>query len=167
MSDKPDFKNLRKLLKFIKSLPADYTHFDMSHFFYQAGKDYPKWVDFTPVNDREIYNSCGTVACLLGHGPAAGIKIKQGEYWEEYGNRVFNVDTYCWDSWADFLFGPDWAEYDEYEDVLNGPTLQDAIARLTYGVKFEKVPSIFGEDSLLNVQRSLNEMLESGVWREI
>lgn len=72
--------------------------------------------------------NCGTVACALGHAPAAGIKPHEDEFlwstpwgkekpepvgfsWYAYGRRVFGVDNEDFDNFS-FLFAGTWDLYD-------------------------------------------------------
>jgi hypothetical protein len=71
----------------------------------------------------EFLLNCGTVACAAGHGPAAGIPFKSGEFelgidndwgninWNRYITRAFGVElTFVFD----FLFGSKWRIYDNH-----------------------------------------------------
>ena len=93
--------NLQKLADYLETLPQNYSCFDMS--------DYTDFADF-PAEATTI--SCGTAACLVGHGPAAGIAVmSKEETWEHYAKRVFgayagrahNNDVLHW------LFSPEWS----------------------------------------------------------
>lgn len=80
--------------------------------------------DVWNVTKRD-YNSCGTVACALGHGPAAGItpKVTTSWFdtsWGQYGSEEFGVDDSS-AAWY-WLFGPDWEKADN--------TPQGAAARI-------------------------------------
>lgn len=43
-------------------------------------------------------SECGSVGCLVGHGPLAGIKSMPGEFWRDYSHRVFlsSRDEWNW-----------------------------------------------------------------------
>jgi hypothetical protein len=60
--------NLQKLASYLLALPADYDHFDMSSYLEHNG------VQKDPQDYAIICAPCGTVACAVGHGPAAGIE---------------------------------------------------------------------------------------------
>lgn len=82
-------KNFKKLSSYLRTLPEDYEHFDMGVFFDRPGVLYVNYdspSDITP----EMYNQCGTVACAVGHGPAAGITGFDG-YWSEYAEEAFGA----------------------------------------------------------------------------
>jgi len=102
--------NLKKLAIYLLSLPKDYTHFDMGVFygddrgFYQDGVLDP--ADLKP----EFYEHCHTIACAVGHGPAAGIKAKATEVWKEYIKRAFGILTGS-DEWY-WLFSEGWGRTD-------------------------------------------------------
>lgn len=94
-------KNLLKLADYLDKLPDDYVHFDMSDFF-NDGESCPF------PEGANIKNICGTVACAVGHGPAAGIEALKGEGWFGYSSRVFTGDIYEW-RWC---FCDDWQHVD-------------------------------------------------------
>lgn len=73
--------NLDKLATYLEALPADYAHFGMNN--YHTGSD--------PLQPAE----CGTVACAVGHGPAAGVALSEDEIdwdgqpsWDDYSARA-------------------------------------------------------------------------------
>jgi len=88
--------NLEKLLKFLKSLPADYDKLDMS-----------MWAE----NDEEAAyatpeNPCRSRASLVCYGPSAGIPLPKRSFykdgsanWSEYASKAFPSKD------GDFLFG--------------------------------------------------------------
>lgn len=90
--------NLEKLAAYLEALPADYRHFDMSSYFLIEGRG-TVYADY-------YAGRCGTVACAVGHGPAAGIpSLVSDEYWTEYADRVFDLTeeefTWCFDgAWS-------------------------------------------------------------------
>lgn len=50
-------------------------------------------------------NACGSVCCLAGNGPIAGVKPRRAEEWFAYTLRVFGVDVGAGDSPAGRLWG--------------------------------------------------------------
>ena len=102
-------KNLRKLAKYLEKLPASYPHFSM--FDYVS--------DGTQPQEAHEFE-CGTVACAVGHGPAAGIKPKKEEGWCEYEDRVFALAKSEWD----WCFASEWRITDN--------TPQGAAKRILY-----------------------------------
>lgn len=69
--------NLARLATYLESLPSDYANFDMGVFAHREGYD----ID-TPC---EMTYECGTVACAVGHAPAAGIPAEIHDCsWSEY-----------------------------------------------------------------------------------
>ena len=106
--DEERVANLRKLADYLSALPADGpTKFDMYAFF----KDESEYLD--PVDAKQAINHCGTVACAIGHGPAAGIKPAEDcNDWLDYAKDMFighgapSANAYLW------LFGSDWTEID-------------------------------------------------------
>ena len=80
-------RNLAKLALYIHSLPEDYSGFNMEHFFrYPSDSIRQAFQPCRVVGDKI---TCGTSACLAGHGPSAGIPFENGEDWLGYVNRVF------------------------------------------------------------------------------
>lgn len=115
--------NLKKLGDYLVSLPIDYLHFGMETFFYDPTQstDYFGWSLKPPEDDSaEMQNSlmltgkeipCGTIACAIGHGPAAGIAFtKDDVFWSDYSERVFGLEA---DGEAhEWLFGGWWHDID-------------------------------------------------------
>jgi hypothetical protein len=124
-------ENLRKLATHLENLPKDYEHFDMGVYFDHNGSNHTH-EGFNP-------NTCGTVACAVGHGPAAGIPVDVEEfyddgkriYWNEYGIRSF-ADDY---NEYKFMFSGAWAYVDD--------TPHGAAARIRYVLDENPVPDIF------------------------
>lgn len=78
--------NLEKLAAYVEQLPADYPYFDMRTF----GVD--------RYQDGDV---CGTVACFIGHGPAAGV-----QKWHERGGFM------GWGEYLDVRFTGNIAQQD-------------------------------------------------------
>ena len=68
-------------------------------------------VDIEIENVRAAYNEGGTVACAVGQGPKAGIRISKydGSWWD-YAYRVFGVDSN--DGPFEWMFGGFWTDID-------------------------------------------------------
>lgn len=102
--------NLAKLADFLDALPDNYAHFRMANYFgkYYEDDEHP-YPDAEPseVDPARLIN-CGTCACAVGHGIAAGIEAMRGENWHEYERRAFGVSVRDpnFEAW-DFMFGPD------------------------------------------------------------
>ena len=77
--------NLAKLADYLDALPDDYERFDMDDFHDSASLD-------EVIAGRPI--SCGSAACAIGHGPAAGIRRHSSDMgcWFDYAIRVFGTD---------------------------------------------------------------------------
>jgi hypothetical protein len=78
----------------------------------------------------EVYATCGTTACAVGHGVLAGIPALPDENWDRYEQRVFGVaKEFSGNRYAawDFLFGPHW-------HGLNN-TAKGTAARIDYFLK--------------------------------
>lgn len=107
-------KNLAKLADYLESLPEDYAHFDMSGYLDGASPEAA--VQYARKNGGVA--SCGTVACALGHGPAAGVLFRPGEIlppeddapaepdWDTYGDRFVPAEDCAAWSW---LFSGSWS----------------------------------------------------------
>lgn len=104
--------NLRKLLKYLQSLPENYRNFSMDYF---AAQDHG-----TPIASPSRAHECGTVCCVIGHGIAAGIPCTGTEdSWSEYADKNFLGGE---DGLYEFLASGEWT------DINN--TVQGAIKRL-------------------------------------
>jgi hypothetical protein len=130
-------QNFFRLVHYLESLPDDYGSFNMSFYFYKevAGPERLK------IKRREVQyalhnggvNSCGAVACAIGHGPAAGLLVSPDEIyemdyeaqvnWKRYAVRVFGVSDGSSPVGA-FMFGSDWNRFDR--------TARGAAARIRY-----------------------------------
>lgn len=128
-------ENLAKLADYLHTLPDDYAKFDMATYI---GRDsrHSATVDDTPELRQYLLNNdglpdCGSVACAVGHGPAAHIFMLpdeltggwgDGPQWSSYVERVFGFppdsDEFRW------LFSPEWARQDN--------TPQGAAKRIDY-----------------------------------
>lgn len=111
--------NLLKLADYLDSLPADYEHFHMEEFMLLGAEGTEETsVDFADLPlSEDTLTKCGSAACMIGHGPSAGIGIEflrenQNIGWQVYGRKVFgtshgtNEDVFTW------LFGHQWAGID-------------------------------------------------------
>lgn len=97
--------NLLKLADYLDKLPDDYQQFHM--FDYMAERHGMGWETFSL--EERAKPECGTVACAVGHGPAAGIRIYGDHDWESYADRVFGdmpLDDF------QYMFGSEWSDYD-------------------------------------------------------
>ena len=112
-------ENLAKLAAHLESLPADYSHFRMETFY---DPNFHWWDDA-----GDAFVPCGSVACAVGHGPAAGIGMPPlgtvamyptGNV-AKYSVGPLNWDDYCnaylcdpaSDAWS-FMFGGQWSLHD-------------------------------------------------------
>jgi hypothetical protein len=104
--------NLDKLATYLEALPADYREFDMRDFNTKEGDEYAyhRSLDL----DERVYG-CGTAACAVGHGPAAGVRPYADRNWFCYAERAFGVGDGCSTDEEDrfeYLFGSSWTSYD-------------------------------------------------------
>lgn len=138
-------RNLLKLAAYLESLPRIYRHFDMSNFAEHRGNcDLPDAAEVLAATKPEFFlNNCGTVACALGHGPAAGIKVPPtalykragtiiGVNWGRYSDETLGIgDNNDWE----FLFGGSWDLADNHH--------YGAAARIRYFLANGDVPADF------------------------
>lgn len=124
LTNKP---NLTKLRDYLASLPDDYENFEMKRF----AENHAKAANANPET------GCGTPACMVGHGPAAGIPIEHDRviefgslYWDIYSiDKLISCD-YLWM----FAFDGSWPS-----------SLPEAITRLTMVIE-ERVPDTWDYD---------------------
>jgi hypothetical protein len=107
--------NLIKLLAHLMSLPDDYKYLDMRH--YQAVvTDKRELVESVDVQNPKMPGECGTVACAVGHGPAAGVPVTSKDRgWYAYAERCFvgtSHDSYDFYVNFVFIFDGDWSGID-------------------------------------------------------
>ncbi len=106
--------NLRKLADYLSDLPDTYLAFDMETFFLHPEIDYQVEYDEMVASKllSDIENiPCGSSACAVGHGPAAGIPpIPDDITWTDYCWRVFGIDSDGHD--YDDMFGGEWYSRD-------------------------------------------------------
>jgi hypothetical protein len=125
-------ENLDKLATYLESLPADYEHFDMSRYLLIPGGIGSIAAELAYGADPTILNNCGTAACALGHGPAAGIPAElepgYGIDWDQYAEENFTEDGNV----HDWLFSSFWDGVDD--------THQGAAARIRYILDGNEVP---------------------------
>jgi hypothetical protein len=96
--------NLEKLAAYLEQLPEDYAHFGMEYYMFNTdGQLYS-------LNAAPLLGTCGTVACAIGHGPAAGIPANEGLWgWCYYGVQSFKLS----ESEFDWCFESRWALIDD------------------------------------------------------
>jgi hypothetical protein len=137
--------NLLKLANYLDTLEPDYKHFDMSTYACHTG-DHEINLEYGMLEcPVQTVNDCGTVACAVGHGPAAGLRLIPNEIidgddgervinWSEYQSRAFGVNWYepLWD----FLFSGLWSCAD--------PHHYGAAARIRYYLE-NGLPPTFGD----------------------
>lgn len=122
-------ENLLRLASYLETLPEDYEHFDMGLYACTEESD-------EPLPSELDLTECGTVACAVGHGPAAGIAPEPDEDWSEYSERVFDLPFTANPNseWA-WCFDSEWAAVD------NTPT--GAAKRIRYLLEHGKAPPHF------------------------
>ena len=94
--------NLLKLADYLDTLPDDYERFNMDEYMED---EYGVVVCITTQNKP----TCGTVACAVGHGPAAGIRVYGDGNWSDYADRVFGIlPDHCFS----YMFSSAWSRFD-------------------------------------------------------
>lgn len=100
--------NLDKLADYLLALPVTYAGFNMGTFL--AAKGQGEGRDFGTeysLNQRAAKTECGTIACAIGHGPNAGIRVYKDYTWQGYAERVFGADIHL--GFGAYLFADRWA----------------------------------------------------------
>ena len=115
-------RNLTKLVRFLEALPEDYENLLMN----QWATDTDEAVHAAPDHP------CGTPACLIGHGPSAGVPFLPDELglggfptWQSYASRAFASEQ----DGLIFITGGYWPD-----------SIQEGIARIKL-VLADKVPA--------------------------
>ena len=138
--------NCKKLAAYLATLPDTYENFGMQSYLDMT--DVVRTTDYARGNAP--IHECGTVACAVGHGPAAGIPVPEGSkywtetsvlyvidpdtgeehyvrgrflapYWGKYSHDMFVSGSYVWWDWC---FGSGWRHADN--------TPKGAAARIQY-----------------------------------
>jgi len=133
--------NLEKLASYLEALPVDYNHFHMNVYLVDD-EFYHNHADEAP-----LAGTCGTVACAVGHGPAAGIApLGCLEWWSDYARRVFDL-THREHYWC---FDGNWSQVDN--------TPHGAAKRirhmLEHGAPFDLVDQLAGDAPYLFAQET-------------
>jgi hypothetical protein len=96
--------HLKQLADYLAALPGDYEHFDMNHFCRVGSAS--REPSSLPWGYSE---GCGTVACAIGHGPAAGIPVPvHCRSWGSYATAVFGADPWRENGLFDWCFAGAW-----------------------------------------------------------
>jgi hypothetical protein len=156
--------NLLKLADYLESLPENYGHFDMFRYAsHQGDCDLPQDVNIMAATaPQDFLSNCGTVACAVGHGPAAGIMpspklLADTELqnfpdfsWNDYVQEAFGIrldgmvenhfdqDVHRQEHLRfDFMFGSKWSHWDNSH--------YGAAARIRYYLDTGLVHLVLGE----------------------
>jgi hypothetical protein len=97
--------NLLKLATYLETLPDDYEQFDMRDYMMEPDGDDRRCWQAVDITERSK-PVCGTVACAVGHGPAAGIRVYGDDCWQSYADRVFG---FLPDHGFDYMFSSGWS----------------------------------------------------------
>lgn len=135
-------QRLEKLATYLESLPEDYQHFSMSSYLDAFGGDDNK-AEAEYARRNGGVPSCGTSACAVGHGPAAGVYMPprmitkhpwNGMFridWDEYSRLFTGEEQTCMPRW-EWMFSGDWDEID--------PHHWGAAARIRYVLAGRDIP---------------------------
>ena len=163
-------ENLLTLAQYLFNLPTEYSNFNMRNYVVVENTEntwlygsaviidpleYDRFL--TAVNNKTA--GCGTVACAIGHGPAAGISINSDDSdWYEYSHRFINNDisdiaNVMWD----WCFSSNWENYDN--------TAHGAAKRILYLLKHGLPsewcnPDEYYEDFFSETWCNANEVIE-------
>jgi hypothetical protein len=121
--------NLLKLAAYLETLPDDYEQFDMHEYMMVRNVNHRGHHEILSIDERSK-PVCGTVACAVGHGPAAGIRVYGDECWGSYADRVFG---FLPDDGFDYMFASGWSVDDN--------TPKGAAARIRTYVTLGHAPS--------------------------
>jgi len=97
---------LDKLATYLEGLPKDYRHFDMADYVLGV-EDGDKEATYARHNGG--VNACGTAACAVGHGPAAGVLVPP-RFVTKLWNGYVDVD---WHQYSTLFLGNDGDGYPE------------------------------------------------------
>lgn len=126
--------NLTKLADYLEKLPEDYAHFEMRYYIEGGDEEGDKgssiYATYARKNGGVDQHGCGTVACAVGHGPAAGIlfrpqELLQNSYFDEEKHERIRVKEPNWDNYSyrfapkddplwTWCFGSDWSYRDNH-----------------------------------------------------
>jgi len=127
-------ENLDKLATYLENLPADYSAFNMAHYFITDGitseKEFAE-IEAKYARENGGVGKCGAVACAVGHGPSAGVLFDEFDFSPTIGRYrtadwTTYVEKFCTNGspeW-EFMFGGGWAYHDN--------TPQGAAKRIRY-----------------------------------
>ena len=84
-------KNLEKLANKLDTVPNN--QFDMGDYFSNETLNWFKGPQ--RLTEKDYRPECGTCACAVGWGPAAGVKVPRGvEDWNSYAELAFGAPPY-------------------------------------------------------------------------
>lgn len=118
--------NSAKLATYLEKLPLDYNYFAMYAFLRADDASEEEITEYALHNGGVDQFPCGTAACAVGHGPAAGILFDPSEVrtnepdWEQYSERFADLESPEW-VW---MFSGRWSHHDD--------THRGAAARIRY-----------------------------------
>ena len=118
-------RKLLKLANYVINLPENYRKFNMRNYCSSRRQDTFLDIALWEAKKTLADNECGTTACMLGHGPSAGIPpSREGMDWcayaADFGCQPEGGTRSLW-NWA---FSGEW--------TYHAPTRADAAMRVHY-----------------------------------
>ena len=98
-------ENLEKLATYLEALPSDYHRFGMRNWFADEN-GYETYIDDDAIDSGHV---CGTAACAIGHGLAAGVPVGAADSWVQYADNFACIDTQAFE----YMFAGTWEDYDD------------------------------------------------------
>lgn len=119
-------RNLIRLAKYLWSLSEDYAHFDMATYFDPDDKGFSSLNDLPQHFTKAKLNSCGAVACAIGHSLAIDtmeLTKSNVSMWCSLAKDLYG-QTDMGENFGRYLFSAEWIEHDN--------TSKGAAMRITY-----------------------------------
>lgn len=133
---------LATLAAYLEGLPKRYRHFDMAEYMGHGDRE----ASIRYALENGGVQKCGTVACAVGHGPAAGILVPRHMVdthniypidWNAYAGLFLGAVSFREGSAFYWLFESAWENYDN--------THYGAAARIRYLLANGSPPSGFSK----------------------
>jgi len=129
-------ERLQQLANYLESLPKSYKHFGMTDYL-EPSLDAEKSLKDYALNNGGVA-SCGTAACAVGHGPAAGIYVPRhlimadwAVDWNRYA-LLFTGQHHVMESLWHWMFSGAWDDVDNHH--------WGAAARIRYVLADKPIP---------------------------
>lgn len=126
--------NCATLATYLEKLPLNYSYFGMASFLSSDDANEEELAEYARHNGGVDQFPCGTAACAVGHGPAAGILFDPSEIdygtpdWDKYSQRFADTETPEWQ----WMFSGLWSDRDDSH--------RGAAARIRYLLDGNTIP---------------------------